>query len=150
MANDPEKLEMYNNVIVNQGKQGFIEKVENPNTNTRTCHYIPHHGVIEESSTTPLRVVYDCSCRKSPKHPSLNDCLTTGPPLLNEITTILLTFRQSKYGLTADIEKAFLNVVLDEEDRDFTSFFWLSDPKDPSSAFNVYRFKRILCGASTR
>ena len=111
MANDPEKLEMYNNVIVNQEKQGFIEKVENPNTNTITCHYIPHHGVIKESSTTPLRVVYDCSCRKSPKHPSLNDCLTTGPPLLNEITTILLGFRQSKYGLTAEIEKAFLNIV---------------------------------------
>ena len=62
---------------------------------------------------------------------------------------ILLRFRQSKYGLTADIEKALLNIVLDEEDRDFTCFFWLSGPEHPSSAFDVYRFKRILFGASS-
>ena len=38
MANDPEKLKMYNDMIINQEKQSFIEKVENPNMNTRTCH----------------------------------------------------------------------------------------------------------------
>jgi hypothetical protein len=91
MANDPEKLKMYNDVIINQEKQGFIEKVENPNMNTRTCHYISHHAVIKESSTTPLRVVYDCSCRKSSDHASLNDCLTTRPPILNDLTAILLS-----------------------------------------------------------
>ncbi len=149
LSNDPEKLKMYNDVIVSQEKQDFIEKVENPNKNTRTCHYIPHHAVIKESSTTPLRVVYDCSCRKSSEHPSLNDCLTTGPPILNDLTAILLRFRRPKYGLTADIEKAFLNIVLDEEDRDATRFFWLSNPNDPYSTFDVYRFKRVLFGATS-
>ena len=116
---------------------------------SRTCHYIPHHGVTKESSTTPLRVVYDCSCRKTSDHPSLNNCLTTGPPLLNELNAILIRFHQLKYGLAADIEKAFLNIVLDEEDCDVTRFFWLSDPNDPTSIFNVYWFKRILFGASS-
>jgi hypothetical protein len=50
--------------------------------------------------------------------------------------------------LTADIEKAFLHIIVDEEDRDATRFFWLSDPMDPESPFDVYRFKSILFGAS--
>ncbi|XP_028410384.1 uncharacterized protein LOC114533007 [Dendronephthya gigantea] len=148
LAADPEKLMMYNDVIVNQCNQGFIEKVENPSMNTGTCHYLPHHAVFKESSTTPLRVVYDCSCSTS-NQPSLNDCLVTGPPILNDLTAILLRFRRQKYGMTADIEKAFLNIVLNEEDRDATRFFWLSDPKDPNSAFEVYRFKRVLFGATS-
>ena len=105
--------------------------------------------MFKESATTPLRVVYDCSCRQSKTHPSLNDCLLTGPPIANDLTGILLRFRCHKYGFTADIEKAFLHVSLNEEDRDATRFFWLSDPDDPTSAFHVYRFKVILFGASS-
>ena len=50
--------------------------------------------------------------------------------------------------MTADIDKAFLHIVLDEKDHDATRFFWLSDPEDPESQFDVYRFKTILFGAS--
>ncbi|XP_006818999.1 uncharacterized protein LOC102803656, partial [Saccoglossus kowalevskii] len=77
----------------------------------------------------------------------LNDCLQTGPSLLNDLTAILLRFRLHRVALTGDIEKAFLNVRLDEKDRDFTKFLWLSDPSDPESQFNVYRFKSVLFGA---
>ena len=28
--------------------------------------------------------------------------------------------------------------------RDFTRFFWLSNPEDPESEFQVYRFKTVL------
>ena len=149
LANDSAKLKMYNDVIATQEKQGFIEKVGNPHIFSIPCHNIPHHAAIKESSTTPLRIVYDCSCRKSPEHPSLNDCLTTGPPILNDLIAILLRFCQSKYGLSADIEKGFLNLILDEEDRDATRFFWISNPDNPTSPFDVYRFKRILFGATS-
>ena len=40
-------------------------------------HYISHHQV---SKTTPIRIVYDCSCRLSHNHPSINDCLRLGHP----------------------------------------------------------------------
>ena len=82
-------------------------------------HYIPHHPVRKESSTTPIRIVYDCSCRQSQDQPSLNDCLMVGPTFLNDMCGILLRFRTHRYGLSTDIEKAFLHVTLHEADRDY-------------------------------
>ena len=74
----PELLEMCGKIIAEQEKRGYVEKV-------CTCvdgdvHYIPHHAVHKDSSTTPIRIVYDCSCRQSKHHPSSNDCLMVGPP----------------------------------------------------------------------
>ena len=139
---------MYAHIIAEQEQRGFIEKVTDLDTIKDKCHYLPHHAILKDSSTTPLRVVFDCSCKPNDRQPSLNNCLTTGPTLLNDLTAILLRFLRYKYAVTADIEKAFLHIGLDEEDRDATRFFWLSDPEDPESQFEVYRFKSILFGAS--
>ena len=108
-----------------------------------SAHYIPHHPVTKESSTTPVRIVFDCSCHQNPNSPSLNDCLDVGPPFLNDLCTIIMRFRTYSYGLSTDIEKLFLHVGLPECDRDFTRFLWLADPTDPESAFQIYRFKRL-------
>jgi ribonuclease HI len=67
---------------------------------------------------------------------------------LNDLTSILIHFRANRYAVTTDIEKAFLNIGLDADDRDVTRFFWLSDPDDPSSALQTYRFKSVLFGAT--
>ena len=74
----------------------------------------------------------------SEKHPSLSDCLEVGPSLKNDICSILLCFRIHKFGLSTDIEKAFLHVKLDEADRNFTRFLWLSNFEDPNSDLDVY------------
>ena len=52
-------------------------------------------------------------------------------------------------GLSTDIEKAFLHVSFDGNDRDFTRFFWLSDPKNPESEFQVFRYKTVLFGSTS-
>jgi hypothetical protein len=64
------------------------------------------------------------------------------------MTAILVRFRCYRYGVTADIKIAFLSISLDEQDRDATRFFWISDPTDPESQLEVYRFKSILFGAT--
>ena len=118
LAQTPDTLKIYDNIISEQLTRGFIEQVQP--TSTTDTHYIPHHPVKKESLTTPIRIVYECSCRLSHTHPSLNDCLTVGPTLLNDMCSILLHFRLHKYGISTDIEKAFLHVTLDEKDRDYT------------------------------
>ena len=93
-------------------------------------------------------IVYDCSCRKSPKLPSLNDCLESTPPILNDLTSILVRFRIHSYAVTTDIEKAFLHIGLDAEDRDATRFLWPSNISNPESPLSTYRFKSVLFGAT--
>ncbi|XP_006815261.1 uncharacterized protein LOC100378611 [Saccoglossus kowalevskii] len=109
-----------------------------------TCH---HRSVKKDSKTTPIRIVYDCSCLQSIDAPSLNDCLQTGPALHNDLSAILLRFRLNDIALTSDIEKAFLNIRLKKDDREFTKFLWLSNSSDVESALKVYRFKVVLFGA---
>ena len=65
----PEFREAYNNVISDQLPRGFIDAVSNDDT--MFGHYIPHHAVYENSPTTPIRVVYNSSCKQG-DNPSLN------------------------------------------------------------------------------
>lgn len=146
LIHTPNLMKSYNEIIKEQEKRGFIEKINSKPTPDRV-HYIPHHHVRKESNTTPIRIVYDCSCRMSEKHSSLNDCLEVGPSLVNDLCSILLRFRIHKFGLSTDIEKAFLHVKLDDSDRDFTRFLWVSNPDDPESDLDVYRFRVVLFGS---
>ncbi len=113
-------LHTYGSIIKEQEERGFIEKITDtaPNHNV---HYILHHPVKKDSPTTPIRIVYDCSCKASPNQASLNECLQSGPPLLNYMTGIL-RFRTHHYGIVTDKEMAFLHLNLNTEDRDFTRF----------------------------
>ena len=52
--------------------------------------YLPHRAVLEENAeTTKLRVVYDASTRAHNDAPSLNNCLHAGPPLQNQLWSVL-------------------------------------------------------------
>ena len=146
LALNPPLLTKYCDILTDQESRGFIERVTDP-TSTKRCHYIPHHAVRKDSSTTPLRIVYDCSCHQARNQPSLNDCLLTGQPQLNDLCCIILRFRLHPVGLCTDIEKAFLHIQLHEDDRDWTRFLWLSNPRDPDSEFITYRFRVVLFGA---
>ena len=149
LRKDQDLLQKYGDILQEQERRGFIEKVDESEPTNNKVHYIPHHPVVKkESSTTPIRIVYDCSCRMSPEHSSLNDSLMNTPPALNDLSKILVRFRLHRYAITTDIEKAFLHVGLSEEDRDVTRFLWLSDPSDPDSPLITYRFKAVLFGAT--
>ncbi|XP_070550386.1 uncharacterized protein [Ptychodera flava] len=142
---EPELRHKYDDIIMDQVAKGFISKMDNADQSKG--HYLPHHAVRKDSETTPIRIVYDCSCQKSSEQPSLNDCLETGPHLLNDLSAILLRFRAHNVGFTSDIEKAFLHVQLADKDRDYTKFLWISDPDNPESQFETYRFNVVLFGA---
>ncbi|XP_070537449.1 uncharacterized protein [Ptychodera flava] len=143
---EPELRHKYDDIIMDQVAKGFISKMDNADQSKG--HYLTQQlAVMKDSETTLIRIVYDCSCQKSSEQPSLNDCLETGPHLLNDLSAILLRFRAHNVGFTSDIEKAFLHVQLADKDRDYTKFLWISDPDNPESQFETYRFNVVLFGA---
>ena len=144
----PDLLNLYNNIIQEQERRGFIEKVSDSSPAV-AVHYLSHHPVKKDSLTTPIRIVYDCSCRENSRAASLNDCLMVGPPFLNDLCTILLRFRLHNYALSTDVEKAFLHVRLHEADRDFTRFLWPLQPENPDSNLQVFRFTSVPFGTAS-
>ena len=101
--------------------------------------YIPHHGVLKNGK---VRVVMDGSASAYKGALSLNQCLLVGPSLINLLAEVLLTFRLHRVVLLADIQKAFLQVGVTEEDRDLLRFLW----RDSEGNVEVYRFTRVPFG----
>ena len=67
----------------------------------------------------------------------------------SNIPAILPRFCACKFGISSDIEKAFLHVQLHQKDRDFTCFFWPRCPCDPKSKLQAYRFRVVWFGSAS-
>ena len=58
---------------------------------------------------------------------------------MQNLEGMLAKFRLHKVAFTADIEKAFLQIKLNKEDRDATRFLWLREVnKSANSPDNIY------------
>jgi len=149
LKKNPHLLEMYSAVIEEQVRRGIIEKVSSNFEHGEVKHYIPHHAVVTPTkSTTKVRVVYDASAKIRQQNKSLNECLYRGPVMLPGLCGLLLRFRLNAIAVVADLEKAFLSIGLQHQDRDVTRFLWLKDPKNMALEENlqVFRFCRIPFG----
>ncbi|XGW04840.1 hypothetical protein V3C99_015761 [Haemonchus contortus] len=132
LQKDPKLLEQYHGVFQEELEKGIIEEVvENDKESSTLIHYLKHQPVKTPlKETTKLRIVFDASshCKGQP---SLNDILHQGPLILPELYGILLRFRMKNFVVTADVEKAFLQVRLNECDRDVTRCLWIRDTNRP-------------------
>ena len=149
LLQQPALLKEYDAIIQDQVKQGIVEVITDPTpTDGRVVHYLPHHAVVrQDKATTKMRIVYDASARTT--GPSLNDCLYTGPKFDQRILDILLRFRTSKIALTADIERAFLQICVDERDQDVLRFLWFDDIAKPQPEVQILKFTRVVFGVSS-
>ncbi|XP_076660308.1 uncharacterized protein LOC143363629 [Halictus rubicundus] len=91
---------------------------------SRAGYYLPHHGVMRESSTTTkLRVVFNGS-KASSNGKSLNEFLLRGPNLLPNLADILLRWRRYALVFTADIEKMYRQIIVHPDDRKWQRILW--------------------------
>ena len=137
--------DQYDAIIKEQREEGVVELA--PAEPKGTEFYIPHRAVIRENAeTTKLRIVYDASARENPSQPSLNDCLHPGPPLQNLLWNVLIRARFYAVLLTGDLQKAFLQVRIKEEERDALRFHWKFKGH---SEIETLRFTRALFGLTS-
>ncbi|GBN07236.1 hypothetical protein AVEN_16006-1, partial [Araneus ventricosus] len=136
------KYHAYDQIFRDWLDEGIIEKVPENDLYKRS-HYLPHHPVFKpESLTTQIRPVFDASS-KTGRAPSLNDCLFSGPNLIEQIPLVLLRFREIAIGVTSDIKRAFLQIELREPDRDFLRFLWWENEK-----IQEFRHNRVAFGVT--
>ncbi|UYV60592.1 hypothetical protein LAZ67_1001615 [Cordylochernes scorpioides] len=137
------KLTEYSQIFRDWLTEGLIERVEE-NPLERRGYYLPHRPVYKmESKTTPIRPVFDASCLGH-NGLSLNQCLEKGPNLLERIPEMMIRFRESKFGVTADIRKAFQMVAIEESERNYLRFLWWE--KESDRELIAYRHKRLVFG----
>ncbi|XP_061728105.1 uncharacterized protein LOC133533163 isoform X1 [Cydia pomonella] len=109
-------------------------------------YYLPHHAVLRESSTTTkLRVVFDASAATT-SGKSFNDIQLTGPRVQDDLFSILLRFRQHKYVVSADIEKMYRQILVDDEQRQLQLILWRADPSKP---LKIYSLNTVTYGTSS-
>ena len=146
LSKNPEQLKRCDTVIKGQERDGVIKPVDHPEVVRHgDVHYIPHREVVtEERETTKLRIVYDASSNQN--GPSINESLHSGPSLLPKIFDILVRFRSCKYAIISDIQSAFLNIRVAEEDRDFLRFLWVKYIVPKDFELFVKRFTSVMFG----
>lgn len=77
------------------------------------------------------------------KDSTLKYSLKKIPPHLNNIASIFLKIHISKYAVTTDNEKAFMNVWW----RCYTFIFLIDDPTNPNGQIVNFRFRSVLFGS---
>lgn len=100
--------------------------------NNKPCstiqNFLPHHGVLRDNSlTTQLRVVFDASALTT-SGLSFNNIQLVGPSVQSDLISILIRFRQHKYVVTADIEKMYRQVLVNESQRQLQQIVWRFEP----------------------
>ncbi|GFW56495.1 integrase catalytic domain-containing protein [Trichonephila clavipes] len=147
---DPTLYIQYSEILKEYESRGIIERVlETEKPTDRAVFYLPHQAVFrQESLTTKMRIVFDASFHEDGQ-PSLNDCIWSGGNLKPKHIPPD-NFRLNTIAITADIERAFLQISLRDEDRDAVRFLFpdiKSNQTDPYK-FQVYRFKRVMFGVN--
>ncbi|GBM78472.1 hypothetical protein AVEN_81536-1 [Araneus ventricosus] len=117
----------YKEIIQQQLKDGIVEYANCEPNNRCPGYFMPHHAVIrEQKETTKVRICFDASSKSKGQVP-LNDLLYSGPNLNPELLRIVLKFRIGKIAMCADIQRAFLEIGIKENDRKYLQFLWGQD-----------------------
>ena len=141
-----EYKEEYMKFMADMIKNGYAERAPcGADEKPGMTFYINHHGT-RHPKKNKLRIVFNCSQEYNGE--SLNKNLLQGPLLTNNLTGVLLRFRQEPVAVTCDIEGMFHQVHVNPEHRDLLRFLWWEGndlSKDPVD----YRMTVHLFGATS-
>ncbi|GJQ66082.1 hypothetical protein Trydic_g4164 [Trypoxylus dichotomus] len=131
---DPNFKEKYVEFIEEYERLNHMSQIDVSKDNTNTVkYYLPHHGVIKESSTN---VVFDASC-KTTFGLSLNDIFMVGPTIQRDLFSIALKFRKHNVAFTSDIEKMCRQCNIMAKQRDLQRIVWRSKKNEELKHFRL-------------
>jgi len=150
LSSQPDKLFMYDNVVKQQIGDGVLEVVEDLNAlkNSDSISFIAHNAVFKSSNeTTKCRIVLLSNlCQKGSDNLSHNQVSVPGPDLNSKLFTTCTLYRFNRYLLIYDLEKAFLQLGLNEEDSDKLHILWFRDVAGGDFRRIALKFKRVPFG----
>ncbi|KFD49735.1 hypothetical protein M513_09432 [Trichuris suis] len=122
LSSDASLKEAYDAAINDLLTRGIAKRLEG----TEIHHpwgrmwYLPHHPVQRANRPGKVRIVFDASAKYNGI--SLNDMLSKGPPLLNDLCGILLRFRRYEVAISADVDRVFHQVLVPVKDQSVLGF----------------------------
>ncbi|XP_055715183.1 uncharacterized protein LOC129809402 [Phlebotomus papatasi] len=134
---NPEFHRLYTSVMDDYIQRKWLETVP-PDAVQDYSYYTAHHGVLKDSATTQLRVVYNASGKTSTGL-SLNDTLMVCPVVQPDLYTILIRFRRHPYAITTDISKMYPQLILHHPHSDFQRLLLRKTPDDPITDYRMTR-----------
>ena len=139
-----DQFEEYCKAMDTLEEKGYVE--ECLSEETEPYFLMPHHPVVrEDKTTTKVRVVFNGSAPGGESGPSLNTCLDPGPNLVPDLFDVLLRWRFAKVAFIGDVEQAFHQIELLEEDSKAVRYLWVRT-QDEMEKIITFQFKRAVMG----
>ncbi|GFS87039.1 DUF1758 domain-containing protein [Trichonephila clavipes] len=150
LISNPDKYKLYRNFMKEyldlKHMCVCVEPVSDTEINKVKSLYLPHHGVVRDTScTTKLHVVFDASS-KTLSGLSLNDLLMVGPRVQPELFPILIQFRIFSVAICADVERMFHQIKVHAEDVDWQKILWRDSPTE---SIREHRLTTVTYGTSS-
>ena len=133
----PELMAEFDAIFREQLRAAIIEQVPVSRENEVGVHFM--------KQTSKLRIVFDGSAKQNVDEFSLNERLDKGPNYNLSLFDVLVKFRVYPVALTAEVEKAFLQIQIKPDDRDmlYIQFLWFDDVNSPDPCIVQFRFCRL-------
>lgn len=123
LSRSPEDWAAYHDFMDEYESLGHMQPLpltlSNQNVNVLSHFFVKNVN----STTTPLRVVFDASCKTESGY-SLNDILMVGPCLQAELFVHLIRFRSYNVAVVGDMSKMYRQILVDKDDRKYQCILW--------------------------
>ncbi|XP_062712488.1 uncharacterized protein LOC134289857 [Aedes albopictus] len=109
LSREPHLMEEYHSFLSEYLSLGHMRVVPPSEEEPQQVHYLPHHAVLKEASTTTK----------------------------DELLTLVLRFRKYPIALVADIAKMYRQVLLHPDDTPLQRILWRFHPDDPVTTYEL-------------
>ncbi len=79
----------------------------------------------------------------------MNECLEVGDNFMLSFFDTIIRFRYHSIGITADVEKAFLQIGISERDCNALQFLWFDKLDGNNTTIVQYRWTRLPFGITS-